>query len=250
MNDVRRTSSLLALAALVVSAGVAFTNLSDAVDAPTLVEGATDPRGFRPKLIDEETGESVRFDPCEPIHYVINPALAPPQGIEDMHRAIEMTAEASGLRFVYDGATDEIPTPRRAAYQPDRYGDRWAPILLAWSDGLAMTGATAGDEGERPIAAAASLTETNEDGRPMYVSGIAVFDSSVTDLRPGFGGQTWGQAMLHELGHIVGLGHVDDPASVMNPVIGLRAALWGGGDRAGLWALGIGSTCLSTPPTP
>ena len=250
MNDVRRSSSLFALAVLVVIAGVAFTNLSDAVGAPNLVDGTPDPRGFQPKLVDEDTGEPVRFDPCEPIHYVINPALAPPQGMEDMHRAVQMTAEASGLRFVYDGVTDEIPTPLRAAHQPDRYGDRWAPVLFAWSDGLAFAGATAGAEGERPIAVATSLTETNEDGRALYVSGVAVFDASVPGLRSGFGGQTWGQAMLHELGHIVGLDHVADPASVMNPVIGLRAAQWGGGDRAGLWALGIGATCLSTPETP
>ena len=56
--------------------------------------------------------------------------------------------------------------------------------------------------------------------------------------------------MLHELGHVVGLGHVDDPTSVMNPLIGSHAASWGGSDREGLWALGMGGACVPAPPLP
>ena len=35
---------------------------------------------------------------------------------------------------VSDGVTDEQPAPERPAYQPDRYGDRWAPVLIGFAD--------------------------------------------------------------------------------------------------------------------
>ncbi len=233
------------------AASWSLSQLTDAVGQPSLVPGSLDQRGFRVNAVDAETGAAVRYNPCEPLHYVINPALAPEGAEEDMHTAIEMTAEASGLKFVFDGTTDEVDLGlERPTYQPDRYGERWAPILISWTNGLPSTDTTADAEGRRPIAAAGSHFEINEDGDAVYVTGSAAFDATVTDLKPGFGGQTWGQAMLHELGHIVGLDHVDDPQSVMNPVIGLRAASWGGGDRAGLWSQGIGSACIGTPRTP
>ena len=89
----------------------------------------------------------------------------------------------------------------------------------------------------------------NDSGKPVYVTGTATFDAT-TELRSGFGGETWGQVILHELGHVVGLGHVDDSTSVMNPALGLRPAAWGKGDRAGLWQLGIGAPCLKAPSVP
>ena len=250
MTFLHKKWSTAALMILSFATSWSFMHLNAAVGAPRLAEGSVDARGFRAKLVDEDSGQPVRFNPCEPIHYVINPSVAPPSGVEDMRTAVEMTAEASGLQFVYDGITDEVPAADRPAYQPDRYGDRWAPVLLAWTDGLDMADAAPDTEGRRPVALAASHHEVNDDGAAVYVTGVAVFDASATYIPGGFGGQTWGQGILHELGHVLGLDHVDDPTSVMNPVMGLRAALWGGGDRAGLWALGIGSPCVATPETP
>ena len=210
-------------------------------------EGVADPRGFVISFVDSETGEPVRYDPCSPIHYVVNPALAPAGGVDDVHTAVSMTAEASGLRFVYDGETDEVPSSNRASYQPERYGERWAPVLIGWAPGLS-TAQPAGT-GMRPLGLGGSSFERNDAGQVVYVSGQAVFDSTA-GLRSGFAGETWGQVILHELGHIVGLDHVADPQSVMNPTHGLRPAAWGPGDRRGLWEVGLGSGCLASPPPP
>ena len=39
-----------------------------------------------------------------------------------------------GIRFVYEGTTDEEASISRDVYQFDRYGDRWVPVLIAWVD--------------------------------------------------------------------------------------------------------------------
>ena len=206
------------------------------------VEGVADPRGFRFMRVDSKTGEPVRY-PCSELHYVINPSLATEAAIADVHTAIKETSEATGIAFVFDGTTDEVAGPGRESYQPDRYGHRWAPILIGWQPGLRS------DDGGHAVGVGGSEARPNRDGVFVFVSGQAVFDPE-GNLNDGFGGKTWGQVMLHELGHVVGLDHVETPDQVMNPVLGLRAASWGNGDRIGLRALGIGSRCVPPPDLP
>ena len=210
--------------------------------ASNAVPGALDTRGFQFLFVDGESGDPVRYDACSQIHYVINPDLAPAGGVEDAHKAIEETAKATGLKFTYDGETTERPSVAREAYQPDRYGERWAPILLAWAPDLGPETTS----GAQPAGQGGSEYRTNGDGETVYVSGAAVFNASV-DLRSGYGGETWGQVIVHEMGHVVGLDHISDPASVMNPMMTLRPATWGEGDRRGLWQLGLGRQCVESP---
>ena len=238
----------LALLGLVVAGiNLQLDEPSPSFAAGDVVEGGQSPLGYGARFVDAETGDAVRYDPCTPIHYVVNPALAPDGGLEDVHTAMRLTAEASGLDFVYDGETDEAPSATRPTYLPDRYGERWAPVLIAWSNDMSAA-APAGTDWQT-LGLAGSSFERNEDGELVYVSGQAVFNAGA-GLKSGFAGETWGQVILHEIGHIVGLNHVSDPQSVMNPVHGLRPAAWGHGDRRGLWELGLGSGCLSPPNLP
>jgi hypothetical protein len=142
------------------------------------------------------------------------------------------------LVFVVDGPTTEAPSDERAAYQRDRYGDRWAPVLVAWSDPAAhppLAGDVAGIGGSTAV--------STEDAGWVYVTGSVVLDAAqIADVGRGPGGYRRARAVVvHELAHVVGLDHVDDPTHLMHPsataVTDLHA-----GDRAGLAALGRG-TC-------
>ena len=48
-------------------------------------------------------------------------------------QAVAAVSAATGLRFVLDGPTTEAPSNDREPYQRARYGDRWAPVLIAWA---------------------------------------------------------------------------------------------------------------------
>ena len=101
----------------------------------------------------EQEQTPVAFDPCRPIHWVYNPAGGPPDGEAIVQDSFSALAAATGLQFVYDGPTAELPTRDRRSYLPDRYDrNRWAPVLVAWSDEKAfrdlighVTGATRPD---------------------------------------------------------------------------------------------------------
>lgn len=81
-----------------------------------------------------DDGRPVAWDPCRPIHLVVNDSDAPPHGSKLLHEAVAQVSAATGLRFVFDGTTSETPSADRAAEDRARYGDRWSPVLVAWTD--------------------------------------------------------------------------------------------------------------------
>ena len=183
----------------------------------------------------------VAYDPCRPIHIVVNGRTAPPGADQALRDAVEAVHRATGLVFVFDGPTDEAPNPERPAYQPDRYGSRWAPVLVAWSD-----------ETESPMLAdgvtgsGGSIALSVEVGR-VYVTGSVTLDGpQLGEMLRRRGGQAAGRAVImHELGHLVGLNHVPDPSQLMNPEQVRGRVSFGDGDLAGLAQLGTGD-CFPT----
>jgi hypothetical protein len=193
-------------------------------------------------------GSPVRFNPCAPIHYVTNLAQGPGNAASLIQGVLSQVSAATGLSFVDDGPTNEVPAANRPAYQPSRYGPNWAPVLIAWSTSsqsslLPSGGSVIGEGG-------ASWVQAPGQNK-VYVTGQAVInaDDTTTLLASLGSGSTLGDLLLHELGHLVGLGHTTDAAQVMYPVLlpQVHPSEYGAGDLAGLGHLGQRAGCLLTP---
>jgi hypothetical protein len=188
-----------------------------------------------------DQGLPTRWNPCEPIHYVVNASLAPPGSITDVHEAVRRVSAATGIVFDYEGPTDEKASAYRKSFQPDRYGDRWAPVLIAWADPAASD--IPFEHGGRIAAGVAVPVIPPTRFEDVYVSGWIALNADDPNP-PGFDvpGQQ-GPVILHELGHLMGLGHVRAPGELMEGSGG-GVVDFGPGDLEGLRRLGASGGCV------
>ncbi|WP_456824558.1 matrixin family metalloprotease [Cellulomonas sp. P5_E12] len=210
-------------------------------------EAATTPLGVPPQVTTPSSSYTflskqpdgvtpVSWDPCRPIHYVTSATGAPTGGDQMIADAVAAVHAATGLVFVNDGTTDEAPNPAspRSMSQPDRYGDRWSPVLISW-DTPATNVRLAGD-----IAGVGGPQSVSLDGTLFVsVTGIVSLDApQIAELEQYEGNAS--SVVKHELGHLVGLDHVNDPTQLMNPVGSVDVTTFAAGDLTGLAALGGG----------
>ena len=228
---------------VVVVAVLLGLSLAAAALAPLFQSAERDPGPGFQFLSRTAAGSPTRWNPCEPIHYVVNAGLAPLGSLGDVQEAVSKISAATGIAFVYEGPTDEQASVEREVFQPDRYGDRWAPDLIAWTD-PDTTDIPFEDEDHVAAAVAVPLVPPTTDD--VYVSGWIAVNADDPNP-PGFdlpGEQ--GPVVLHELGHLLGLGHVRSLGEIMHPSGGGVVDL-GPGDREGLHQLGASGGCVAVP---
>ena len=200
---------------------------------------------WRPLMVQDDVGGNggrrtpVRWDPCRPITYVVNPKGAPEGGARLIDEAFADIERATGLRFVKRGTTKEPVRAGRPPYQRERYGERWAPLLVGWGDPRAPGAALAGADG-------AALSRNNTitiAGRPaVFVSGVVLLDALAVRqfladprTRPFARSQ-----MLFHLAQVAGLGPVEDSSQLLGGRFSEEVRTLREGDLAGLAALGNG----------
>ena len=156
-----------------------------------------------------------RWNPCRPIDYQLNASAASPSQLAALSGAISAVEYATGFDLVQVGTT----TGGLDASVPS--GARAVIVLASPSDApLVRYGGFGGGSW--------SGTEVS--------SGFAMVSTTMPPT-------IFMNLLLHELGHMVGLGHVDDSTQVMNPTArGIVA--YANGDREGLWGVGAAQGCI------
>ena len=193
--------------------------------APSVVEqGGT----FTWAMTQPGSDDPVGWDPCEAIRYRINPAGEPPGGTELVRRALDRVSGATGLAFDDEGETDDRPFPGGVTLfgRPD-------PVVIGWAGAgeyADLAGQVAGVGG--------AVAERGSGGRLRFVSGGIVLDvEAFTPTTVAQQPRVMEAIVLHELAHVVGLGHVSEPMELMYADNTGQVEL-GPGDREGLARLG------------
>ena len=191
------------------------------------------------------------FDPCRPIYWVVNPLHEPPGAREQLEKAFADVQELTGLLFVFAGETNEpwvaIRQAPNSSY-PDVESD-WAPVIVwylpegEFEDSLDSSDP---DELVAGYASAAPEFSRTKDRRLVTLTGdMTIGTEWITEMiAEGYPEQVW-WLFLHEIGHILGLDHVDAPSHLMHP--GGEEAEWtttlGPGDIEGFARVGA-EPCL------
>jgi matrixin len=242
-----RTAMAVLLTVGIAAGGAGLTSApAEASGATYVLSMQTLPDGHR---------VAARWDPCQKAITVrINPRLASTTeagreaAVTDVRRAVRLLSEKTGIPFVLEGLTTQVPKNTRWAWWRLQSS---AEIVVAWvhhtgsyASNLLSSGA-AGSGGYSYKAWKSGSTWRGATGR-----GYVVLDASQRgSFRGGFtNGVTRGALLLHELGHVMGLQHVGTTSQLMYPTILNRAhSYYFSGDRAGLAKVGRPAGCLNVP---
>ena len=185
-------------------------------------------------------GRPVRWDPCAPIRWTANTVAGPAGGLAVLQESVDRIAQLTGTTWQYVGASSATPT---SGYLPKQSQAEYPPVLLGWTD------AGSSDLLAGQPRAVLGMTRTawfgikRSDGSKVAAIRSAVVALDRTDALPLRGRTSWKALVLHELGHVMGLAHVEDRNQLMATVLPASSDLQSG-DLAGLSRLGSGAGCV------
>jgi hypothetical protein len=185
-----------------------------------------------------------RWNPCETIQWSYNPFGQPYAGaLADVSRAFAKISGVSGLRFQYVG---------RTGY---RYLGAKSEIRFPTTTDIVVSWATSK---EMPDLAGAVIGLGGSTGFRTRVPGadvdfeitrghLTLDDRPGVPIRAGFGGRSWGQVMMHEILHALGLAHAKHADQLMYGTQSSKNFRFGAGDIRGMRRIGAApgsSGCL------
>jgi len=186
----------------------------------------------------EDPSFPFRWDGCEAIPYRVNLAGTPRRNLRVLRAALDQIAAATGFRFRYAGTTSEVPF-RSGRSALDQVPDD--ALYVAWTT-ASVVPRLAGNV----IGLGGPGTSYSRIGTQWRVEsgGVVIDKSAHLETAIGKRGATLEALLLHELGHVMGLGHSESRANVMYEGLGSwsRPRL-GPGDLAGLRDLSRATTC-------
>ena len=183
-------------------------------------------------------GRRTRWDSCREVRWKFNDSRAPRRGLKQVKAAVRRVHAATGLEFDYRGTTDRKANP---------LGDHvaGAAVVIGWRSARAFR-RHIGSPQVVGLAGQRYLTGYRDaDGAVHKTKQAGVMLNAAHRLGGGFGrGTTWGEVVVHELGHVVGLDHADSRKQVMYYSTTPYNADLGAGDLTGMRQLGDTRGCL------
>lgn len=223
--------ALLGMTALVANWAATIGTTDTAAPAATAMAQG---RGWNLWDVGEDA-TPVRWDPCTTVTWMVRPSdpawLSPV-----VQQVLEPVEAATGLRFRQVAATSDRIGADRNLTTDDA---TWAPVVVTFTTPAETSWLT---DADRAVTIPVVVTD-------QFVTGQVLLHADKplsADLASRDG--SWGGALLHEFGHLVGLDHVDDPAQVMHPTAQPGPVAFGAGDHDGLAALAADPACLPAPP--
>lgn len=178
-----------------------------------------------------------RWNPCEPIRWAYNPQSQGYAGLADVYRAFAKISGVSGLQFQYVGETSWRYLGN--IKDPDFPVD--VDITVSWADESELddlAGRRVGTAGGSGAPAAEGADVEFELSR-----GYLALDNEHA-LPSGFKKPGWGQILLHEALHALGLGHAQETVQVMSPIASAENTRFGAGDISGMTRVGLPAGCI------
>lgn len=178
---------------------------------------------------------------CSPFPFVIRRDSGPPKGGELVVGGLQRIANATGISFEFKGFTDKIYSfnESRTAWPWD--DDRQA-LWIGWAfDSEVPDLGPRSDSEPYAVGVGGPITVERGDGEEIVGGGVVLRADEALAVTFG-SGSNFGNVLLHELGHAMGLDHVELESEIMFPVITEGTpADFAAGDLAGLQ--GIRAVC-------
>jgi len=199
-------------------------------------------------LRERPGGAPFRWEPCRPILYEVNLAGSPAGALADVREAVARISRATGIRFVFAGDTIRTPEQQeQAGFRRD--GIDYLPVLIAWVPSYRFR---AYADPEEIVGVGYAHPGVGSESW-VYKSGLVILNQDLW-LPAGFVNRdSLGPTLMHELAHVLGLGHVGQGDELMwSPDATMADSFpdpfqirWGDGDREGLRRLGRAAGCVS-----
>lgn len=204
----------------------------DASTGPTAgLSGLGDPTDYT-----RVSGPGWRWNPCQPITWRYNAGKGYSKALGHVQEAFARISLHTGFTFEYVGASTHVPFSGEETPTD-------ADIFVSWATPQQSRFLEGGVVGVAAPGGAGTGSGTGE-----FLTGAVLLDSSqVNQLAAGYatqGRSTWGQVMVHEILHVMGLGHAKAFVQLMAPYITPQNHLFGAGDLAGMKAIGAEQGCV------
>jgi hypothetical protein len=194
------------------------------------------PKNSHPAALREVKLTGERPNPCMPMHWKYNPARQGFDALPAITDAVRSISAATGIEAAYDGVTSEYEGGS-ADYDPGTvdvdHPRTW--MLVQWDDPAKPVTNDAESADSVVLGFGTAGFRRQHPGEPSDFAdgGSLTFRHSSLLNDP----TIFRTTALHELGHVVGLDHVNDQTSLMYPYAE-GVTTWNAYDRMALAAVG------------